>query len=267
MTMQSDYALSRFQMMKAQSRIIVALMLHDIRSRMGGNALGFLMMGVGWPLSHILLLILINSLIGRAAPFGESAALWFATGVVPFMAFSYMSRFIALGLLLNRPLLYFPVVKITDIVFARAIVELLNAGLVIIILAVLLWAFGIDAIPVDVVQASLALLSMMLLGVGFGVINAIVVRAFPLWFTGYTLLMMVFWIVSGVLFVPSALPAAVRMPLSYLPTLQGVVWMRAAYFVGYGSDILDKTYLVGFGAASLCFGLVLERILRGKLLQ
>ena len=40
-----DYTLSNVGMLKAQFRIVVALMLHDIRSRFGGNALGFVGMG------------------------------------------------------------------------------------------------------------------------------------------------------------------------------------------------------------------------------
>src|SRR5277367_3631305 len=116
-----DYTLSNVGMLKAQFRIVVALMLHDIRSRFGGNALGFVGMGICWPLLHMLLALTIFSLTGRTAPYGDSTALWFATGVVPFLGFQYMSRFIVLGLIMNRSLLSFPVVKVSDIVFAGAI--------------------------------------------------------------------------------------------------------------------------------------------------
>ena len=106
--MADELALTTTEMLKAQWRVIVALMLHDIRSRMGGSAIGFFVMGICWPLSHIVILLIINAGLGRAAPYGESAALWYATGIVPFMAFQYMSRFIMLGIVLKRPLLSFP---------------------------------------------------------------------------------------------------------------------------------------------------------------
>ena len=86
--MQSERALTPVGMLKAQWRILVALMLRDIKTRLGGNEFGFLAMAVGWPLSHILILIIINTGLGRAAPYGDSAALWFATGVIPFLAFN-----------------------------------------------------------------------------------------------------------------------------------------------------------------------------------
>ena len=172
-----------------------------------------------------------------------------------------------LGIVLNRPLLSFPTVKITDILFARALVEVLNAALVVLILFAIFWALGIDFLPVDVVQASLALLAMMLLGLSFGVVNGIIAAAFSFWVTGYALFMIIFWIASGILFVPDALPEVIRTPLSYLPMLQGVEWMRSAYYEGYGAIILDKTYLISFAIVTLFFGLALERLMRGKLLQ
>jgi capsular polysaccharide transport system permease protein len=258
--------LNSWQMLAAQGRILHALMLRDIKTRFGGTELGFLI-AVAWPLSHILILLLINSGLGRAAPYGDSAALWFATGIIPFMAFNYMSRFIMMGIVLNRPLLSFPVVKIMDILMARAIVEVLSAGLVILITLAIFWGYGIDFMPADVVQAASALLAMMLLGLGFGVINGIIAAAFPFWITIYALSMILFWISSGILFVPDALPEAFRVPLSYLPYLQGVEWMRSAYYDGYGSVVIDKTYLVAVGAVSLFAGLIFERLVRGRLRQ
>src|SRR5579863_9757128 len=173
-------------MLKAQGRILLALMLRDMKTRFFGNEFGFLL-AVAWPLSHILILLLINAGLGRAAPYGDSPALWFATGIIPFMAFNYMARFIMMGVALNRQLLSLPVVKVTDILFARALVEALSAGLVILIVFVIFWALGIDFMPVDIVQASLALLAMMLLGLGLGVVNAIIAAAFPFWITGFAL--------------------------------------------------------------------------------
>ncbi|MGO9006992.1 MAG: ABC transporter permease [Beijerinckiaceae bacterium] len=265
--MQSERALTPVGMLKAQWSILHALMLRNIKTRLGGNEFGFLAMGVGWPLSHILILIIINTGLGRAAPYGDSAALWFATGVIPFMAFSYMSRFIMMGVVLNRPLLTFPVVKVTDILFASAIVEILSAGLVILIMFAIFWAFGIDFMPLDIVQASLALLAMMLLGLGWGVVNAIIAAAVPFWVTGFFLLQIILWMASGILFVPDALPEAIRTPLSYLPPLQGVEWMRSAYYEGYGAIILDRPYLISFAIVTLFIGLALERLVRGKMLQ
>jgi capsular polysaccharide transport system permease protein len=259
-----NHALTNLGMLKAQGRIVVALMLHDIRSRFAGNALGFLAMGVGWPLSHILLILLIYGALGRTVPYGDSAALWFATGVVPFLAFQYIARFTVMGVVMNKALLSFPVVKVTDILFAAAIIEILNAGLVILIILAIFSALDIDFMPRDVVQASLALFSMMFLGLAWGVVNAMICGAFRFWLFPFILFQILLWVSAGIVFVPDSMPEAVRTLLSYLPTVQGLEWMRSAYYEGYGASMLDKTYLIYFAIVTLFFGLVLERLMRGK---
>jgi capsular polysaccharide transport system permease protein len=261
----TDATLTRSEMLKSQGRLLVALMLRDIKTRFGGSELGFLI-AIAWPLTHILALILIYYYAGRTAPYGNSTALWFATGIVPFMASSYMSRFICMGIVLNKPLFTLPIVKITDVLFARAIVEALSASLIVLILFVIFWVYDIDFAPRDIVQASLALLSMLYLGLGLGVINAIIAGAVPFWMTGYQLLLIPLWVASGVLFVPDALPEVARNALSYNPFLQGIEWTRSAYYDGYGTSVLDKTYLISFSTISLGLGLIFERIFRGKML-
>jgi capsular polysaccharide transport system permease protein len=42
--------------------------------------------------------------------------------------------------------------------------------------------------------------------------------------------------------------------------------MRSAYYEGLGANILDKPYLIYFSVVTLFIGLVLERLVRGKIL-
>ena len=262
----SSSILTLGEMLRAQGRVFHALMLRDIRTRFFGSAWGFLI-SIGWPLAHLLAIVLMNAGLGRAAPYGDSAALFFATGSVPYICFLYVARFIMMGMLVNRPLLAFPAVKITDIMFARAIIEMLSAGVVIILLCIGLWAAGITFMPRDAVQAASAVGASMLLGVGVGMLNGMIVAAMPQWFTVFSLFAILIWIGSGIVFIVDTMPPKVRFFLSYNPVLQGVEWMRSAYYEGYGASVLDKSYMVSFGLISLALGLGIERLFRGRLLQ
>ena len=82
----------------------------------------------------------------------------------------------------------------------------------------------------------------------------------------FALVQILLWITAGVVFVPDALPEIAREFLAYQPILQVVEWMRSAYFEGYGSLILDRTYAVSFGVVTIFLGLLLERAMRGHLL-
>jgi len=250
---------------KRQGRVMYALMLRNIRTKFFGNGFGYIV-SVGWPLSHILILVIVFSVTGRTAPFGDSTALFVATGIVPFQAFSYMSRFMMLALVKSKQLLAFPEVKVLDMLFAAALVEIMTAFSVVIVFLIIAWFSHIDAIPRDIVQASCALGACILLGIGFGLVNGLICLAFYHWYSGYSLIMILFWLTSGVYFVPDALPAVVREPMAYLPVVQLVEWMRSAYYEGYGEMMLDRTYTIVFGLASIFVGLGLERLMRGYVL-
>jgi capsular polysaccharide transport system permease protein len=245
--------------------ILRALMLRNIRTRFFGTGLGFLL-ALSWPLVHMGLLLTISIWFGRLAPYGESSAVFFATGLVPFMAFLYISRFMMVSVQHTRPLLTFPIVKITDLLAAGAILEVLSSCCSVIVLAIVLTSFGIDISPLNPAQAAFALCSSMLLGLAFGTFNSLLLMAMPIWMTVSSLLHIFLYATSGIFFVPSSLPPTVRYYLSYNPLLQNIEWMRSAYYDGYGDELLNKPYAVGFAVVLLAIGLVIERVFRGRYL-
>jgi capsular polysaccharide transport system permease protein len=241
--------------------------MRDVQTRFFGSPLGFII-AIAWPVSHIFILIFLNSAAGRAAPYGDDSALFFATGLLPFMCFNYMSRFTMLGVMLNKPLLGYPIVKVADVLIARAILEVLNAGVVIIVTMIILTAMGVDVRPPRPLEAMYAMLACMLLGLGFGIVNGVIAGIFPFWFTPFALFQIVLWIASGVIMVPDELPATARYWLSFNPALIGVEWMRSAFYEGYGlGELLDKRYMLGFAVTTLFIGLLMERAMRGRILQ
>ncbi len=250
---------------RRQRRVLFALMLRDIRTRFFGSGLGYLF-AIAWPLSHILIVVAILSFAGRSAPYGDSIPLFIGTGVLPFMTFSYLSRFMMISMFMARPLLAFPEVKLIDVLIASALLETLAACFVIAVIMIFGWCFGIDVMPKDIVQACYALGAALLLGLGFGLLNGVIALAMPFWMTVYSLAIVAFWMASGIFFVPDALPEALRNALAYSPVVQIVEWMRSAYFEGYGGLILDRDYTIGVGISAVFLGLLLERVTRGHLL-
>jgi len=220
---------SLYELLQVHGRILTALIIRDVQTRFFGTALGFIL-AILWPVSHIFLLIFINGALGRPAPYGDSAPLFFATGLLPFMCFNYMSRFTCLGVMLNKPLLGFPIVKVGDLLIARGILEVLNAAVVVIVTIVILTAMGVNVWPPRPLEAMYAMLACMTLGFGFGMVNGV--------------------------------------RLSFNPILIGVEWMRSAFYEGYGlNELLDKHYLLGFATVSILLGLVMERTMRGVIMQ
>lgn len=254
-----------YDALRASGRVIWAVMLRDMRTRFFNHGLGYTI-AVAFPLVHILILIAIWSFFGRAAPFGEHAAVFFGVALAPFMAWNYMSRFIMLSLIMNQPLLAFPAVKIMDVLLGRGVLEMLGSCCMLMFLMGLGTVAGYEVMPADIVDAAAAWAAALGLGLGFGMVNAVIAMAAPFWVTAYTLLLILFYILSGIIFLPSDLPTWLGEALSWLPTLQLVEWMRTAFFEGYPDTLLNRGYLLAWIFGSIALGLGLERIARGRLL-
>ena len=252
--------------LQEKRNVMSAVVLRDIRSRFFNHGLGFLLVAI-WPLAHMLILLAIYQLMGRQAPYGNSLRVFFATGLIPTLAFVYVSRWMSLSLILNRPMLSFPLVTVLDIMAARAFLEITAAVLTLIFLFAILLFLGDNPYPVDPFQATYAYLACLLLAIGFGSVAGVIVMFMPVFATVYALTMILFYLLSGTLFVPAALPEPIAYALSWNPVFQTVEWMRSAYYLGYSEKYLDKTYTLAFGMSSLCLGLLLERIFRRRMLE
>lgn len=246
--------------------VMSAVVLRDMRSRFFNHGLGFLLVSL-WPLAHMIILLGIFTVMGRKAPYGESLNVFFATGLIPTLAFMYVSRFMSLSLTINRPMLSFPVVKVVDIMLARAFLEVVAASLTLFFMFMILLALGDNPLPANVFEAVYAYLSVILLAVGVGSLAGVFVMFMPFFATIYALMMIVVYISSGTVFVSAALPAKIAYILSWNPVFHAVEWMRFAYFPGYSDKWLDRSYIISFGALALCLGLFLERTLRMRMLE
>ena len=244
-----------------------AVILRDMRTRFFNHGLGFLIVPL-WPLAHMIVLILIHTVAGGAAPpYGESTALYYAAGLLPTMTFMYVSRFMALSLVMNRPMLGFPEIQAVDVMLARAFLEVMAACFTLFLIMSILWAFGIDPMPDDLENAVFCYLAVILLGVGFGMLIGVASMFMPIVVTIYALSVIVIYISSGALFVPTFFPEPVRYALSFNPVFQSVEWMRHAFYPNYADDLINRGYVLAWGLGALFAGLALERFFRRPMLE
>jgi capsular polysaccharide transport system permease protein len=243
-----------------------AVILRDLRTRFFNHGLGYLI-AIAWPISHLFVLLFIYTIMGRTSPYGDTLYLFLATGLIPTLTFMYVSRLMAYSLNHNKPMLAFPAVLPTDILFGRAILEIVAAVMMTLVTGILLIILGDNPVPVDIPAAVEALTLVIILSIGMGMIVGVLSSIFPILLTAYILVVILFYICSGTLFVVSALPEQIAYALSWNPVLHGTEWIRTAYFIGYPDQILDKGYLAGWAVGTVFVGLVLERVLRPWVLE
>lgn len=253
--------------LRSFGNVLMALMLRDVRTRMLGSAWGFMLV-VAWPLTHMtFVILLIAARNGHMPPYGDSMAVWVATGVIPFMCFSYTARYVTTAIVLNRPLLAFPIISVMQLLISRSIIELLNSSMVIIIICLIFYAIGEPLTPRYPAGAGFAMIAAFFLGLGFGMINALIAGMAPAWLTAFNLMIVVLWLSAGIIFIPSTLPENVRTIMSYHPLIQITEWARSAYYDSYFSVVLDQNYLIVWCVAILFFALLVERSMRSYIVN
>lgn len=242
--------------------VLHALILRDIRTRFGASLWGYGIV-VLWPCIHVFMLILIYTFQKLPVPLGDNAPLFFATGAVPVLIFQYVSREVMKAVIMNRPLTYYPQVKLFDLIFSRIIVEIVTGFLALIVVVSLLTAAGTNVIPSDPFMAICAYLSAILLGIGIGTINVAIIGFFPGWLIGYSLFSIILYISSGVMFVPSFMPDKIYYWMKFNPALQIAEWVRLSYYPVINTQI-DYVYILLFALTSLSIGLFLIKYVVSK---
>ncbi|BCH53275.1 capsular biosynthesis protein [Agrobacterium vitis] len=246
---------------KQKIDVMHAVIMRDIRSRFFNHGLGFLIVPL-FPVTHIVVLLIIYTVLGRDSAFGDDLRLFFATGLMPSLTFTYLSRFMSISLIANKSMMAFPVVRLLDIVLARAFLEFMAIIIALLIMYVFLISFGSNPIPTNPSEALLGFFFTVVLALGFGIIASVISAIAPMFAMVYGLSMVIFYLTSGAPIYLESFPAEVVYACSWNPLFHGVEWIRSAYYLGYPNHFLDKTYLIGFAIGSVACGLLLERILR-----
>lgn len=242
-------------------------MLRDMRTRFFNHGLGFLIVSL-WPLMHMIALTLVHSVAGSVVPpYGTSTPLYYVAGLVPTLTFMYVSRFMALSLVMNKPMLAFQEVKVLDVMFARAFLEVIAACFTLFLIMTILWISGVNPLPDNLESAVCAYLATIFLAVGFGIVIGIASMFQPLIVTLYALFIICIYISSGALFIVPFFPTAIRFALSFNPVFQCVEWMRHSFYDNYPGELVDPWYILAWGSSALLLGLGLERFLRRQMLE
>ena len=243
--------------------VLHALMLRDMRTRFGASLWGYGIV-VLWPCVHVFMLIAIYTFQKLAAPLGDNTPLFFATGAVPVLVFQYISREVMKAVIMNRPLTYYPQVKLFDVILARVLVEIVTGFLALLVVTSVLVIIGANPIPPNPLMAVCGYLAAIVLGIGVGTINVAIIGFFPGWIIGYALFSIILYLSSGVMFLPSYMPDKIYYWMKYNPAMQVAEWVRSAYYPYAGIQV-DYFYVLTFGLTAATVGLFLVKHVVAKI--
>lgn len=242
----------------AAVRSISALILREMATRYGRSPGGYLW-AVLEPLGTIIILSLGFSLIIRNAPLGDSFIFFFATAFLPFNLYQSISNNVARSINFSRALLFYPAVSWVDAILARFILNTLTELLVMLIIFAGL-IFTADTSPVfNAGPALMAVGLAILLGLGVGVLNCVLIGLLPVWMQIWSIATRPLFLISGVFFIYESMPAVAQNILWYNPLMHITGLMREAFYPTYNPVYINMSFVALTGLVCLFMGVVLMR--------
>ncbi len=248
----------------SQCRILGAIIIRDVRAKMAGSIVSYARVAL-FPMIHLIFLITIYKTLGRTALLGTDSAVYYATGILPFVLFVYPIRSNLSALLENKQLLVFPVVFPNDIIFARIILEVVNSFISILFIFIIFLCVGFDVIPRNPYETLSGIFATILFTSSFCFAAAIIAYHQPTSIQLCVLIGVGFYLSSGMFFLPSQMPPLAQQILYFNPLAHCVEWIRSGYYETYKEGLLDRRYLIAVSVFLLMIGFVMERSLRGKI--
>jgi capsular polysaccharide transport system permease protein len=244
-----------------QVRVIIALILRETRATYGTSQIGYLW-EIITPAAGTAVLVGIFTAINRHPPFGESFALFFATGLLTLGLFRKLGTSLMGVYDANKALMTYPPIKGTDVLFARFLLIAATQLVIMVVFYSGLGYFGLAGAPAYPEKLINAFAVTCLLGFGFGATSAAVLSYVESWRQIVTILTRPLMFISAIFYVPSYMPPEIVDWLKWNPVLHCVEWMRNGYYANYDSRVLDQTYVLTVAVILTLVGLLGERLTR-----
>lgn len=240
----------------ATGRTVLALILREMSTRYGRTPGGYIW-GVLEPLAAILVLSFGFSLLMKTPSLGTSFLLFYSTGYMPFNLYQVVSSQTANAINFSRPLLKYPAVTWIDAIAARFLLNSLTGVLVTALLmaGILILIDNRSILDFQPIVSAMAL--AMLLGLGVGTVNCVLIGLFPAWGVVWSIITRPLFLASGIIFLYDTMPPLARELLWYNPLIHIVGLMRTGFYPTYTAAYINVTYVIFVSMVTLTLGLIL----------
>lgn len=238
------------------ARAVLALMLREMSTTYGRSPGGYLW-AVLEPLAGVALMTIVFSMAFRSPPIGNNFPLFYATGLVPFMAYQELTSKLGTAIQYSRPLLAYPNVVYVDAIFGRLILNGLTNILVFALLVggiVVVWDLPFFF---DLPKFLNAMGMLFSLSLGIGVLNCYIMSRFPIWQRVWAILNRPMFIISGIFILLDAVPDPYREYLYLNPVAHIVSQSRSAFYSYYEPALVSPLYVYTISAICAFFGFLL----------
>lgn len=237
------------------ARAVSALMLREMSTTYGRTNFGYLW-AILEPVAGIVLLTFVFTFALRSPPLGTNFALFYASGILPFLAYTDLSNKIATSLRFSKVLLTFPAVTYVDALLGRILLNAITQIMVMsVVLSALLLMYRIDVI-IDYSAIVLSITMAITLGVSLGVLNCFILSMFPVWERIWAILNRPMFFISGIFFLFEDIPSNLSTFMWYNPIIHITGQMRRGIYQTYPGDYISPLYVFSISGIILALGVI-----------
>lgn len=219
------------------------------------------------PIAGIALLTLVFSAGFRQPPLGTDFAIFYATGVLPFLAYLDVSSKLMRSITYSKPLLFYPRVTYLDAILARFILNALtNTFVAVIVFFGIVFVFDIN-LSFDFATIALAYSLALLLGLSIGVLNCFLITKFNTWERFWGILNRPLFLVSCLFFLFESLPKWIQAILWFNPIVHIIGLLRHGAYSFYQASFVSVLYVICLSIFCLLIGLIFLRRYNRELLN
>ncbi|MCW8309405.1 tetratricopeptide repeat protein [Acidiphilium sp. PA] len=245
--------------------VIDALLRRDMQTKFVKSKLGYFW-AVFEPISHLMTLGVLFAFFNESPPpVGDSLFLFYCTGLMPYLMFSHLSMEAMNTRAGAGSLLMLPGIRQTDIVAAKAVLNIVTETAVAIIVFAAFGAVGFDSWPHHILVIAGAIGLLWLFAIGLGLINFVLREFMHSWETWYGALVRLLYFASGIYYSPISMPEEAHRILIWNPVLQAVELFRSGFYRDYHPTWIHPAYLTIVMLVTLAAGLSLEQISRRRI--
>lgn len=240
----------------ASLRAIGALVLREMSATNGKSANGYLW-AIAEPVGGIILLTVIFSLGFRTPPMGSNFAIFYATGLVPFLFYLNISGKVSQSINYSSSLLAYPAVTFMDAVLARIIFNAVTQILVAYLIFTGIYFTQETRTDPQILGIVLSIAMALVLAIGVGTINCFLGAAFSWWPSVWSILTRPLFILSCIFFIFDDIPKPYQDYLWFNPLVHVVGQMRKSFYPSYMGDYVSPAYVFAVGLTLTALGLAL----------
>lgn len=219
------------------------------------------------PIGFIIILSIGFSLIIRSPSLGSSFVLFYATGFLPFDAYSQLTAKVLNSLNYSAAMLTYPRVTWLDAILARFSLNFLTITAVacIVMCSILFFVNTRAIIQLQPILLGFCVASSF--GLAAGMINCLLTGFFPVWDVMWKIINRPMFIASGVFFIYEDMPRLVQDILWWNPVLHATGLVRAGFYLTYEASYVSLTYCFGLSLGLILFALIFLRAYHSRILS